>query len=139
MKKTLKTICSGAMLLLLGLFFYSGYLFYENNPSQNPFIEEKEPVAVEVEKNYSDQVEGDRFVSGNTIKKNNFVYKPMPSYTYYRTKAMNTKEFVEMREALGIALSDYNKTSDKASNTIDSYNEKSDEYIKGFWEKANKP
>lgn len=139
MKKTLKTICSGAMLLLMGLFFYSGYLFYDNNPSQNPFIDEKKPVAVEVEKNYSDQVEGDRFASGVSIKRNNFVYKPMPSYTYYRTKAMNNKELAEMRESLGIAMSDYNTSESKASDTLENYNSKSDEYIKKFWEKANKP
>lgn len=130
--KTTKKALMGLGILFIILFFYSGFLFYQSKPYENPFAEEIEPITQKAD--LTDQVENqDRFPKKYSIQKfQGFTLGELPSYEFYRAKALNSEEINTKKDIVSEALASYESASDKMDKKTFQYNKKLDDYIRSY-------
>lgn len=133
--KIFKKLLNGMVFLFICVFLYSGFLFYQNNPGLNPFTEGLDENKVVAEENLSDQKDGPRFTGNMAMNPNSFSYKPLPTYSYYRTKALTNPAFTDAQNEIRLSLNDFNESSRKMNYKNLTYNKDLDSYIRDYKEK----
>lgn len=108
MKKIMKPLISGATVVLLGMFFYSGFLFYQDNPHRNPFPNEKYQSVIVDKEVVTDQNNTDRNTVSTGENQYSFRFKPIKSYAFYRNLALKNPAFIEMNKSVTSAVHVFN-------------------------------